>query len=387
MTRFLETLKMTFAASLLFTACANGTDFASKNKKLAGNTPNGQNASPQNGDGQYGGGNAENPGGNTSPGRNGSTSGPNPAEVLPAPCAQNRKILVIDLKSGWFAGDGGDFFKSLTNDNVCNGNITIHYVHFTKEFTEGNAPIADIAICGNGSLNSTARRTGKRCTEMKDLRSYDQLWLLSGDESDGDDISITSPLFQSIAQRARELRDANPKAGFYFGGGLGNIHHANALSKALFPEIAGSDTSKEVGLFSRIPGNPKGVFPSPEYAKNYARGSLIAGSGSYAGTFLSTEAPFKAFGPYSSPMAALFDYKKESHGEYLPQCFADKLDPRGSLLAASSFKHLATDHCGIPVVGTFQVGGHAVMADGNTARYYGMKPEEYFQRSILALLR
>jgi hypothetical protein len=39
------------------------------------------------------------------------------------------------------------------------------------------------------------------------------------------------------------------------------------------------------------------------------------------------------------------------------------------------------------MIGTFSVGEHAIMADGNTARYYGMPPTEYFQRVILSLLR
>jgi hypothetical protein len=290
-----------------------------------------------------------------------------PSQVLQEPCSKDRKILVVDLKSGWFAGDGGDFFKSVVNDGVCGGVINVHYVHFTEMSVDSSIPVNNIAKCGGGS-----------CSSLNDIRSYDQFWILSGDEKDNADIKISSSLFKSIVSRAIELRDANPKSGFYFGAGVGNIQHANALAKALFPQIAGASNELDVGLFAPIPGTKRGVLPNSKWGSEKAK-PLTSGNGGTAGTIFVNEAPFKAFGPYTTPLSSLFDFEEK--------CRGDRLAPQGANLGGAFFKLLGTDHCGVPMIGTFSVGEHAIMADGNTARYYGMPPTEYFQRVILSLLR
>jgi hypothetical protein len=362
MNNFLKTLGATSAAFALLASCNSSNEFLGTNKRVSSRAP----SASEDGRGQT----AYTPSnlpktdgvGGTSPTQE------NPAsQVLQEPCSKDRKILVVDLKSGWFAGDGGDFFKSVVDDSICGGAINIHYVHFTEEEVESNISIDNIAKCKKD-----------RCSALRDIRSYDQFWLLSGDEKDYLDIRISGDLFKSIVSRARELRDANPNAGFYFGAGVGNIQHANALAKALFPQIAGTSKDLDEGLFAPIPKTLRGMLPQVSWAKETAK-PLTAGNGTTAGTILVSEAPFKAFGPYTTPLSSLFDFQKK--------CRGDQLAPQGANLAGALFKLLGTDHCGAPMIGTFQVDQHAVMADGNTARHYGMPPTEYFQRIILALLR
>ncbi|MFZ9519615.1 MAG: hypothetical protein ACO3A4_03980 [Silvanigrellaceae bacterium] len=309
-----------------------------------------------------------------------------PENVAENPCLKERKILVVDLKSGWFAGDGGDFFNRVTTD-VCGGLVKIHYVHFTIGTVDSNINPAEVANC-----------SGSFCTSFKDIRSYDQFWILSGDEADSADVRLSSPLFQSIVSRAVELRDANPKAGFYFGAGLGNIHHANALGKALFPQLAGSNTNRDSGIFTANPNGRRGVLPVPTLPMYLGENALLVGSGLAAGSFDATSRPFKAFGPYASPMASLFDYRSAlqnpspgiAGSDYLAfDCLTDPVAPAGGGLNESAFKVVATDHCGKSAVAIANPGGHLVMADGNTARHYGYAndPAAYFHRAILSMLQ
>jgi len=301
-----------------------------------------------------------------------------PEEIAVNPCVKERKILVVDLKSGWFAGDGGDFFNKVTSD-VCGGMVKIHYVHFTTGSIDSNINPSDVAEC-----------TGPFCTAFKDITTYDQFWILSGDEADGADVRLSSPLFQSILSRAVELRDANPKAGFYFGAGLGNIHHANALAKTLFPQLAGSDVNPDVGLFSANPSGQRGVLPSSNLPNQIGERPLVAGNGSVAGSFDALSRPFKAFGPYANSMGTLFDYQDGSQSMFFGfNCLTDPVAPAGAGVNAVGYKVVATDHCGKSAIAIANPGGHLVMADGNTARHYGYanNPGAYFHRAILSLLQ
>src|SRR6185312_7796052 len=48
---------------------------------------------------------------------------------------KNQTILILDFKSGWWAGDGGNFFQKITNSlqGTCTQQVTIEYHHIVTD--------------------------------------------------------------------------------------------------------------------------------------------------------------------------------------------------------------------------------------------------------------
>ena len=304
------------------------------------------------------------------------------------------KIMILDFKSGWFAGDGGQTFTKIT-DHACQQTIQVSYAHVI-----GNDITATLAN------NSESKGLFSKCSVRKDtsgkelpeiyetagcelgsLKGFDQLFLLSGSESDVLDLQITDPEFIKIVARVVEFSKGKSKAGIFLGAGLNNVTHGNAFAVALHPEwaLAGK-------LFSGIETPVPATMPSPHLPEWFAKGSLVTGTGKAPGTFNSAH-------PLFSELSELYDYKKEAHiiakdaypgsgYEYvekdkdanLGQCFGDKLD-------ASKVTVLATDHCGQPMIGEQVFGNLHLVVDGNMARFYGADAQSYFARIMNEFLR
>lgn len=320
-------------------------------------------------------------GGNSNGG--GNTPGERPADPCSNGSQQEYNVLIADFKSGWFAGDGGNFFNEVLN-GVCGERVKISYIHFTKENTVSNLGASALAKI----VDCEIRHTGpfglgdevRVCTEFHDLSKFDALWLLSGDEADDEDVELDSSLFRSLLVRAKALLDAKPKSAYFFGAGLGNIQHANLLAQQLFPGIAGNSGDADKGLFAPT-GGERGTLPSSNYPKFFAHKPLKPGEG--RGTFSASAPVFRGFssGSLSQPKESLFDYTTEAKVykalSYEQECFTDRIVATGGTV-------IATDHCDQPAVATFAVGSHMVMAEGNVARFYGDK--DYFNRAVLYLL-
>ncbi|OUR95464.1 hypothetical protein A9Q84_16660 [Halobacteriovorax marinus] len=135
-----------------------------------------------------------------------------------------QKILVIDQKSGWWAGDGGDFGLNLMNawKVACEGVINFEYRHRTYgngSYTGGNF----------GSFGSQVNEPTDDGEFPKDpWNTYSQIWLLSGGEADSVDLRTTTKLWKRY-QSGISKSGAN----IFIGGGFGNVYHANALTNAL----------------------------------------------------------------------------------------------------------------------------------------------------------
>lgn len=290
------------------------------------------------------------------------------------PCADGRvrKILIIDLKSGWFAGDGGQFFESLL-DVKCADKLQISYIHITNESIQSNLDKVpggtELMPCLNGQASKVFSSAAERAQcQFQSMTGYDQLWLLSGSEHDSDDVSLNSALFLNIQQRALELKGTNRFASFFFGAGLGNTDHANAL----FANVFATTNLASKPLFSNSPGTTLGTFPSEDLPKWHKQQPLVLGDGIKAGTFSNKLPSF-------ADVTEIFDYAPDKNRvAAIGECFTDPI-------SHPSINKMATDGCGQTAIGWFQSGEHTIYVDGNLARFYGTAPEEYFHRVINAL--
>lgn len=300
-----------------------------------------------------------------------------PVVTLPPvtnPCAdtaRTHRVLILDFKSGWFAGDGGEFFKQITQTE-CNSTMQIAYIHFTTQKIESNLDKieggSELLPClqGKGSKVYETENDVASCAVMGSFAHYDELWVLSGSQYDNNDILPWGTQFNNIKARAVELKNANPRSGFFFGAGLSNNDHANIFAHDLFPDIA------PVQIFSDSEGTFRGTFPSTKFPQFYGSKPLIAGNGKAKGSFDKTFQPF-------SDLKSIFDYPKSKNRYDLGQCFADGIH-------SSKVETVATDHCGEVAIARATSSGHKIVFDGNMARFYGTKPPEYFHRLLMYLM-
>ena len=121
-----------------------------------------------------------------------------------------QNVKIIDLKSGWWQGDGGD-----TDQYVFN--------HLKKECPNVHFFYQHSLQYGGGF------GFGKpRPPVTSEPSDFDQIWLLSGGEADGADLRTDSAEFVKYLQLM-----TNSKGNLFIGTGFGNVYHANALTKAL----------------------------------------------------------------------------------------------------------------------------------------------------------
>jgi hypothetical protein len=108
---------------------------------------------------------------------------------------------VLDLKSGWWSGDGGRFVETALEKlkGRCDEPTTVDYHHLLG----GDDAPADIA-------------------------QYGQIWLLSGSTGDPMDYELDDPELVSLIAKIKGSR-----ANLLIGAGFGSVSHANALGEAL----------------------------------------------------------------------------------------------------------------------------------------------------------
>jgi hypothetical protein len=141
-----------------------------------------------------------------------------PNSVTPCP-AIDQNILVIDFKSGWWAGDAGTFFNRILNTMTakCNGKVTIEYHHII--YDKLLAKDTGFIYPGGKAIFTF---------QQNDWNAYNQIWLLSGADYDNADLRDNDPFYQNIQQKI-----VASKSALLIGAGYGSIYHANSLSAAL----------------------------------------------------------------------------------------------------------------------------------------------------------
>ena len=154
-------------------------------------------------------------------------------------------LLIVDLKSGWWSGDGGEFFEHILSGigDPCLGRITIDYHHVTNAY---HATLRTGGSSGSSELRfyEGEPRFGK-VFGATDWDTYEQIWILSGSEADPLDLPVQGDFFQKLAQHL-----VASDAAVFLGAGFGSITHGNALAEALDLGTIFDTREREGGLLS-----------------------------------------------------------------------------------------------------------------------------------------
>jgi hypothetical protein len=140
-------------------------------------------------------------------------------------------ILVLDFRSGWWAGSAGNFHQTVLGPlRDAANNITIEFHHLTvgSDVKCVYAP-GGMQHCQTDmmSQNPTPAEVVARF-DHGSWNSYTQVWILSGSEKDMSDIRVSGDLFGSFIQQA-----GTSCIPLFIGAGDGFIDHANALASSL----------------------------------------------------------------------------------------------------------------------------------------------------------
>lgn len=301
----------------------------------------------------------------------------------------NGNILILDFKSGWFAGDGGTFFSDSIAPN-CPGEaaLSIDYIHITTELVESNRnpltqqqyvlPCLGQAVTRDWFVfDPKTEGPAAECT-LGSLEAYGQVWILSGDEGDELDVPVSSALFQSVLQRLQE-RSAKGPMGLFLGAGLSNITHANTIAR--------STLGYPGGLFARNTEVSQALFPSPDFVLNYNAAPLmgVAAADLGAGQFS------QAFYPFAG-VESIYDYGDFNAqtnlaillGQLPPEVspiYTENPKCLGDAIVQSGLTVVARDACNKAIMAHGKSGNIKVFAEGNLARFYGLKdPLEHLSR-------
>jgi hypothetical protein len=109
-------------------------------------------------------------------------------------------ILILDFRSGWWAGGGGGTFYTVALPAVVGAcpDTSADYHHFELDM---HVKCTYATGGGGGCQNLAAATTveGIRATFQKpSVSDYTQIWVLSGSDSDPSDIPVGNALFQGI---------------------------------------------------------------------------------------------------------------------------------------------------------------------------------------------
>ncbi|MEJ7734811.1 MAG: hypothetical protein WKG00_37180 [Polyangiaceae bacterium] len=121
-------------------------------------------------------------------------------------CAENdQSLLIIDLRSGWWSGDGGDYHTAVlphladARDPVTNApcnNISIEYHYFISGYTNDCTFTPGAGLqCMTGPLPESLTLDQFIAYFHKPFDQFTQVWILSGSQLDGADLNITATFF------------------------------------------------------------------------------------------------------------------------------------------------------------------------------------------------
>jgi len=173
----------------------------------------------------------------------------------PAACvAKPQRLLIIDMKSGWWSGDGGDFHTALLPRIVKDcAKVEIEY-YFLQYIDPAGAPglptIPGVPtlVGAVGFVSFYPEKPGVANDSLMVLENfpsrpwteYQQVWLLSGGDHDPTDWPTDSPAFQNLLAKftSPAATPAQSVPSYFIAGGLGHRDHANHVLQAFqLPEI------------------------------------------------------------------------------------------------------------------------------------------------------
>ncbi|MCX6106860.1 MAG: hypothetical protein NTY08_13625 [Proteobacteria bacterium] len=152
-----------------------------------------------------------------------------------------QSVLILDFKSGWWSGDGGNFVDRITDGlaKACSTKVTLEYHHVILSVKslasiffgskDGNVPFANMQLTAPGDPKLRAGSTQfEQAFADPSFATYTQIWLLSGSSADPADLQVNHPFFQKVVQAMK-----GSQAHFFIGVGYGSITHAVAVAEAL----------------------------------------------------------------------------------------------------------------------------------------------------------
>ena len=150
-------------------------------------------------------------------------------------CPKNpQKILIMDYKSGWWAGDGGQFFTKIIGGlhDECVGAVSIEYHHLVTSgaslFMGGGGDIMNTTLSVPGGKAGMGGSDFGSAFADATFNSYTQIWVLSGANNDPMDIHPGNAFLDQVLSAT-----ANSKANVFIGGGYGSIMTGNAFAGSL----------------------------------------------------------------------------------------------------------------------------------------------------------
>lgn len=162
-----------------------------------------------------------------------------------------QEVLVLDLKSGWWAGDAGDFFTTLLAGitEPCGDSFRFEFHHVLETSNT-------YQVFPNGTLKAGSILDVEQLALKKDWSGYSQIWVLSGSQADTMDMRVSNPVFAGIVGKIKAA-----KVPLFLGSGNGNLTHANALMAGLgyatrfatnLPEGPVVDATEKFTIVSRM---------------------------------------------------------------------------------------------------------------------------------------
>ncbi len=167
--------------------------------------------------------------------------------------AKPQRLLIIDMKSGWWSGDGGNFHKLLLPRIVrdCTQvEIEYYFLQYVDPALIPSIPgLPGVVSTGAlGFLSFYPERPGVSNGNLmvpenfpsRPWNEYQQVWLLSGGDHDPSDWPTDHPLFQNLLAKFRTPA-ANPAQSvpsLFLASGIGHRDHANHVLRTLeLPEL------------------------------------------------------------------------------------------------------------------------------------------------------
>jgi hypothetical protein len=187
--------------------------------------------------------------------------------------AKPQRLLIIDMKSGWWSGDGDEFHNLLLPRIVrdCR-QVEIEY-YFLQYLDPAQAPaIPGVPLGTVGFLSFYPERPGVSNGNLmvpenfpsRPWNEYHQVWLLSGGDHDPTDVPTNSAFFQNLLAKFRTPASTPAQAvpSLFLATGMGHRDHANQVLRALeLPEMFQSHITElitphvtegtEIAVFSR----------------------------------------------------------------------------------------------------------------------------------------
>lgn len=163
--------------------------------------------------------------------------------------AKPQRLLIIDMKSGWWSGDG-DTFHDLLLPRIVKDcpNVEIEYYFLQYvEFPPGTPTVPGIPSGAMGFLSFYPERPGVTNGYFMDearfpsrpWNEYQQVWLLSGSDQDPTDWPTSHPSFVALLTKfTTPASSGGATPSLFLGGGIGHRDHANKVLGALeLPEM------------------------------------------------------------------------------------------------------------------------------------------------------